>query len=363
MSKIRIQLGERSYDIHIGTGLLDQAGELISGVCRGKAAAIVTNRRIGNLYAARLVSNLEKSGITAQVTTVPAGERYKTLKTVAGLYEKFLDQKLDRSGMVIGLGGGVIGDIAGFAAATYLRGVDFVQIPTSLLAQVDASIGGKTGVDLTRGKNLVGAFHQPKIVIIDLSALRTLPRREFRAGLAEIIKHGIIQDEVYFEFLEKNLDAIKRLDPVVLEQTIRRSCEIKAEVVRLDERERGLRRILNYGHTAGHAIESLTAYRGCLHGEAVASGMVTAALVAREMGKADPDLVDRIVGIIRAAGLPYKLPAAVNLKGVVAAMPLDKKVAHGRLNCVLVNSIGHAFVSDEITPEIWLKALQAQARL
>ncbi|HEY3297695.1 MAG TPA: 3-dehydroquinate synthase family protein, partial [Armatimonadota bacterium] len=205
MSRIRIELGERSYDIHIGEGVIDNAGELIAAACKGRSAAVITNRKIGDLYAERLTGSLKKAGISSEVIVVPAGEKYKTLSTVGRIYEKLLDQRLDRSGILIGLGGGIVGDMTGFAAATFLRGVDFVQIPTSLLAQVDASIGGKTGVNLSRGKNLVGAFHQPRVVIIDLGALQTLPRREFRAGLAEIIKHGIIRDVDYFRFLEENL--------------------------------------------------------------------------------------------------------------------------------------------------------------
>lgn len=363
MARIRIELGERGYDIHVGAGLLDKAGGLIAGACKGRAAAIVTNRRIGELYAGRLVETLGKSGIAAHVITIPTGERYKNLRTVARVYEKLLDQRLDRAGMIVGLGGGVVGDLAGFAAATYLRGVDFVQVPTSLLAQVDASVGGKTGVNLARGKNLVGAFYQPKVVIIDVSVLQTLPARELRSGLAEVIKHGIICDREYFGFVEENLKAIRRLDPKVLEHTIARSCEIKADVVRQDERESGLRRILNFGHTVAHAVESLTAYRSCRHGEAISIGMVTAALAAQEMGLADADLGDRIVGVLRAARLPHKLPAGVSPQEIVAGMGFDKKVAHGRLHVVLVRSIGSAFVADNVLPETWLKALEAQARL
>ena len=359
MSKrISIDLGERGYEIHIGEGLLSQTGELISRVCKGRAAAIVTNRRVGDLYAGRLVESLEKAGITGSAIVIPTGERYKTLRTVAYVYEKLLDQRLDRAGMVIGLGGGVVGDLTGFAAATYLRGVDFVQIPTSLLAQVDASVGGKTGVNLPRGKNLVGAFYQPKTVIIDVSVLASLPSREFRSGLAEVIKHGIIRDREYFDFLGTNLAAVKRLDPGILEQTIAGSCEIKADVVRQDEREEGLRRILNYGHTVAHAIETLTGYGQLRHGEAVSIGMVTAALAAPDP---EADLVPRIVGILKSAGLPIKLPDGISHERIVAAMGLDKKVAHGRLHAVLVNEIGKAFVSDQVTPEMWKKALEVQS--
>ena len=361
MSKsIQIDLGDRAYDIHIGDGLLGSAGELIARASKGKSAAIVTNRRVGDLYAGRLMESLGKAGISSEVITIPTGERYKTLRTVAYVYEKLLDHRLDRAGMVIGLGGGVVGDLAGFAAATYLRGVNFVQVPTSLLAQVDASVGGKTGVNLPRGKNLVGAFYQPKTVIIDVSVLGSLPSREFRSGLAEVIKHGIIRDRKYFDFLERNLAAIKRLDPVVLEQAIAGSCEIKADVVRRDEREAGLRRILNYGHTVAHAVEMLTGYGQVRHGEAVAIGMVTAALAATEP---EPDLVPRIVGILKSAGLPIKPSDGLSHERIVAAMGLDKKVAHGRLHVVLVNEIGKAFVTDQVTPEIWKKALEGQNEL
>ena len=354
---MRIDLGERGYDIHIGEGLLGKAGELIARASKGKSAAIVTNRRVGDLYAGRLLESLKSAGITGSVITIPTGERYKTLRTVAYVYEKLLDQRLDRAGMVIGLGGGVVGDLAGFAAATYLRGVDFIQIPTSLLAQVDASVGGKTGVNLPRGKNLVGAFYQPKTVIIDVSVLKSLPSREFRSGLAEVIKDGIIRDREYFVFLEKNLTAIKRLEPSVLEQAIAGSCEIKADVVRQDEREAGLRRILNYGHTVAHAIETLTGYGQIRHGEAVSIGMVTAALAATEP---ETDLVERIVGILKSAGLPTRLPEGLSHERIVAAMGLDKKVAHGRLHVVLVNEIGKAFVTDQVTPEMWKHALGEQ---
>jgi len=363
MNKLRINLGERSYDIHIDRGILDRAGELISPICKGKSAAIVTNRRIGELYASRLVKSLESAGISGQVIVIPAGERYKTLRTVAGIYEKLLDQKLDRGGLLIGLGGGIVGDITGFVAASYLRGIDFVQMPTSLLAQVDSSIGGKTGVNLSRGKNLVGAFHQPRLVLIDTSVLETLPRREFSSGLAEIIKHGIIRDVDYFAFLERSLSQIQQLDPAALEHTIVRSCEIKTDVVRQDERESGLRRILNYGHTVGHAVERLTCYKKYKHGEAVAIGMVTAALAAQNIGSIDADQTKRIVGLIGAAGLPYAPPAEIPARDIVSAMGFDKKVSLGRLHAVLINSIGNAFVTDGVAPEIWEKSLEEQNRL
>lgn len=363
MSIIRVDLKEKAYNIHVGQHILPSAGELIAGACRGRRAVIITNPKIGRLYGGILAGSLKDAGIAADVVAIPAGERHKTLRTVSSLYERLLDMKVDRGGIAIGLGGGVVGDITGFVAATYLRGIDFVQVPTSLLAQVDASIGGKTGVDLARGKNLVGAFYQPKTVLIDLSVLGTLPRREFRAGLAEIIKHGIIQDGEYFKFLEENSGIILKRNPEALEHIICRSCQIKSAVVRADEREAGLRRILNYGHTAGHAVELLTGYKTLLHGEAVAIGMVTAALVAREMGSANADLARRLACVLTSAGLPVKLPEGLSPRAVVDAMKLDKKVLGGRLNTVLVNSPGRAFVADNVTPEIWQKALSAQMKL
>lgn len=363
MSTLRIALGERSYDIHVGENVLDRVGEIVAGVCKGRAAAVVTNPKIGRLYAGRLVESLARAGITGHIVTIPAGERYKNLNTVRRVYEQMLDHRIDRTGMVIGLGGGVVGDLAGFVAATYLRGVDFVQVPTSLLAQVDASVGGKVGVNLARGKNLVGAFYQPKVVVIDTGVLSTLPKPELRSGLAEVIKHGIILDDGFFDFLERNLPALKRLAPDPLQLAVERSCAIKAEVVTRDERESGLRAILNYGHTVGHALESLTAYKGYRHGEVVAIGMVTAALVAREMGVADDSLARRIMSALNAAGLPYRPVSDVSHAAIMEAMKLDKKVAYGRLRFVLVRRIGSAFITDEVTPDLLLRALDAQARL
>lgn len=363
MRDIGVELGDRGYQIHIGENLLNRAGELISRACGGKSAAVITNRRIGALYGDCLLRSLEESGIPAFAVTVPTGERYKTLGTIGGIYEKLLDRKIDRGGVVIGLGGGVIGDMAGFAAATYRRGVDFVQVPTSLLAQVDASVGGKTGVNLSRGKNLVGAFHQPRTVIIDTSSLHTLPARELRSGLAEVIKHAIIRDGEYFQFLEANLKPIRRLEPEVLERTIALSCEIKADVVGQDERESGLRRILNFGHTTAHAVESLTAYRDFRHGEAVAIGMVTAAVLSWKMGLTDLETVNRIARLLTEAGLPTRVPQGLSGERILATMGLDKKVVHGRLNAVLIRSIGSALVTDTVTPDLWLEALKTQENL
>jgi len=360
---VHASLGERSYDVHVGEGVLEASGGLIAGATKARAAAIVTNPRIGKLYAERVVKSLEESGITAHVITIPAGERYKTLNTVRRVYEKMLDHRIDRTGMVIGLGGGVVGDLAGFVAATYLRGVDFVQMPTSLLAQVDASVGGKVGVDLPRGKNLVGAFYQPKIVLADTGTLRTLPKVQFGSGLAEVIKHGIILDGEYYAYLERNLPAVMRLEEGPLAHVVRRSVELKASVVTRDERESGLRAVLNYGHTVGHAIESLTGYKTLLHGEAVAIGMVTAALISHQIGIADQSLALRIADLLVRARLPYRPPTDVTPEAVVEAMKLDKKIAHGKLRFVLAKEIGSAFVSDDVTPALIVRALGMQVKL
>jgi 3-dehydroquinate synthase len=362
-SVVHVSLGERSYDVHVGEGVLDRAGELISGASKGRVAAVVTNPRIGRLYTERVVESLQVAGITGHVIMIPAGERYKTLNTVRRVYEKMLDHRIDRTGMVIGLGGGVVGDLAGFVAATYLRGIDFVQMPTSLLAQVDASVGGKVGVDLPRGKNLVGAFYQPRIVLADTGTLRTLAKSQYRSGLAEVIKHGLILDSEYYAYLERNLPAIMRLEAEPLWHLVERSVELKAWVVTQDERESGLRAILNYGHTVGHAIESLTGYKRLLHGEAVAIGMVTAAFISQEMGFLDDSITWQIVELLQRTGLPYRPPDGLSPEAVVEAMKLDKKVAHGKLRFVLVNEIGSAFVSEDVTPEIIAKALKAQGRL
>lgn len=360
MASVRVRLADRSYGIHVGQGIIDHAGDLVASVCRGRTAAVITNPTIGNLYATSLVESLKKAGISAQVITIPAGERFKSLSTVRRVYDELLNLRIDRSGIVIGLGGGVVGDLAGFVAATYLRGVDFVQVPTSLLAQVDASVGGKVGVNLPRGKNLVGAFYQPKIVVIDTATLSTLPRREFRCGLAEVIKHGIILDSDYFSLIENQLPAIRMLEPAILAQVVEGSCRIKAVVVERDERESGLRAILNYGHTVGHALESVTKYRLYRHGEAVAIGMVTAGLVGKIMGVASESLVMRVADLIRRAGLPVKPKESIRPEALLEAMRVDKKVLGGRSRFVLVRAIGDAFVSDQVTPDTVLAALQEQ---
>ena len=359
MSKISVQLGERSYEIVIEPGVLDRAGAEISSVHRGGTVAVISNPRVAGLYASALTRSLDAAGIPHSVFAVPMGERYKSLSTCRKLYEHFLDIKLDRAGMVIALGGGVIGDLAGFTAGTFVRGVDFVQIPTTLLAQVDASVGGKTAVDLPRGKNLVGVFHQPKRVLIDTNTLKSLPKRELRAGLAEVFKHGIIHDQYLFDFTRDNAEALLNAEPTALEVVIRRSCEFKADVVRRDERESGLRAILNFGHTFAHAIESATGYRRFRHGEAVAMGIVAAARLSDDLGIAKPAISPTIEQAFAVARLPVRIPADLGVDDLVSNMALDKKVMAGRTRLVLIRRIGEPEIVENVDSAALAKAIRA----
>jgi 3-dehydroquinate synthase len=274
MQTLEVELGERSYPIHVGSGLLQQAGPVTEYLNR-RHTLVVTNPTVENLYRARLEQSL--AGVNHRFLALPDGEEYKSLETLEKIYDALLEHRFDRQGTLIALGGGVIGDITGFAAATYQRGVDFIQIPTTLLAQVDSSVGGKTAVNHRLGKNMIGAFHQPRSVIADLDTLNTLPERELSAGLAEVIKYGLINDPPFFDWLESNMPALLERDPAALEHAVARSCQNKARIVADDERERGQRALLNLGHTFGHAIETFVEYRGWLHGEAVGAGDVSEA--------------------------------------------------------------------------------------
>jgi 3-dehydroquinate synthase len=348
---IRVDLGDRSYSIEIENGILSQiGGRLVSLGTKGKVA-LVTNLRVGRLYGSVVARSLRKSGLDVTTVTLPDGERFKTLKSVSRVYDELLRKSFERSSTVLGLGGGVIGDLAGFAAATFMRGIGFVQIPTTLAAQVDASIGGKTGVDHPKGKNLIGAFYQPKSVFIDPDVLKTLPRREFISGLAEVIKYGVIRDEEFFSYLEDNMDKILTQEPAALSHAIRRSCAIKAEVVQKDEREGGLRKILNYGHTFGHALETATKYRTYLHGEAVSIGMAFAAQLSVRMGLLDASAARRQTEILKRAGLPVALPK-IPTADILKAMTLDKKVADGRIHFVLAERVGRVAVKPVEEKEI-----------
>ena len=338
-STLTVELGDRSYPIVIGQGLLGGAFDL-AGFVRGSDCLVVTNETVGPLYLDSLLQNLE--GKTAHSIALPDGEAYKTVATMQSILDELVRAGANRDTTVLALGGGVVGDIAGFAAACYMRGVAFVQVPTTLLAQVDSSVGGKTGVNHEKGKNLVGAFHQPQVVLIDTDTLSTLPDRELRAGIAEVIKYGAICDAEFFAWLEDNMQALLARDPQALGHAIQRSCELKAEVVAEDEREAGRRAILNFGHTFGHAIEHCQGYGEWLHGEAVAAGMIMA---ARLSGIAGTD-IDRLRQLVAAAGLPVE-PPAIAADDWMAAMGMDKKVKGKQLRFVLLDAIGSSRVSGD----------------
>ena len=336
---ITVELGERSYPIFIGSGLLGGGFDLSAHV-RGPDCLVVTNETVEPLYLDALVANL--TGKQVRVISLPDGEAYKTLETVEDILDTLVENSANRDTTVVALGGGVVGDIAGFAAACYMRAVDFIQVPTTLLAQVDSSVGGKTGVNHASGKNLIGAFHQPRAVLIDTDTLKTLPDRELKAGLAEVIKYGAIVDADFFAWIEDNLEALIARDVEALAAAIQRSCELKAAIVAEDERESGRRAILNFGHTFGHAIEHCQGYGEWLHGEAVAAGMVMAAQLSAE----DAAMAVRIETLLQRAGLPTQ-PPSIAATDFMAAMGMDKKVQQKQLRFVLLRTLGDAFVSSD----------------
>lgn len=342
MQQIQVDLGERSYPIYIGRNLMTESGTW-SRFLTGKHILIVTNETVAPLYLQSLVATLSSIG-KVQVLELPDGEQYKTLTWLDKIYTEALEHNLARDCVFVALGGGVIGDMTGFAAACYQRGVDFIQVPTTLLSQVDSSVGGKTAVNHPLGKNMIGAFYQPKQVVIDTECLNTLPQREFAAGMAEVIKYGIIWDIQLFEYLETNVDALKCLDADALAYTIARCCEIKAEVVAEDETERGVRALLNLGHTFGHAIEAEMGYGNWLHGEAVAAGMVLAAETAVAMGMLEESKLRRIANLISAFDLPISAPDSMDFDSFIKHMRRDKKVLAGQLRLVLPSDIGKAEV-------------------
>jgi 3-dehydroquinate synthase len=340
MQSLTVNLGERSYPIQVGAGLLERAGEALRQAgLRGKVA-VVTNPVVAELYLERLNKALGREGFEITSVLVPEGEEHKTLKSLAAIYEKLIAGRLERKSAIVALGGGVIGDLAGFAAATYLRGIPYVQIPTTLLAQVDSSVGGKTAVNLAVGKNLVGAFYQPKLVLIDVAVLHSLPRRELVAGLAEIIKYGIIEDPVLFSLLEEKIQEIAGVNEELLSRVVAASCAIKARVVEADEREDDYRAVLNFGHTVGHALEAATGYRKLLHGEAVGIGLVKAAALSADQGVCDAATLRRVTALVQKAGLPVEIPPEVSPESLIQAMEIDKKVAGGKIKFIMCESIG-----------------------
>jgi len=344
MREISVDLGERSYPIVINNGLLEGIGGRILKLGLKGKVAVVTNPLVGGLYGDKVIKGLRSAGFDPVLITIPDGEEYKTLKEASAIYDGLIEHRMERSFPIIALGGGVIGDMTGFVAATYLRGVPYIQVPTTLLAQVDSSVGGKTAVNHPKGKNLIGAFYQPKAVFIDPEVLSTLDPRDVRAGLAEVVKYGVIWDNAFFKFLEENSNALFKPGPELI-RAIERSCEIKAAVVSADEKESGLRSVLNFGHTFGHAIEALTGYGTFKHGEAVAIGMCMAARLSVKMALASPEVERRVAGLLSGLGLPVSLPE-LSADEFIGSMRLDKKVIGSRIRFVLVTEIGKVILEE-----------------
>jgi len=357
MQTVRVALGPRSYPIHIGSGLLRRA-DLIVAALPQRRTAIVTNDTVAAQYLEPLAAVLEAAGAACVRIVVPDGEDYKDWATLNTVFDALLGHRCDRQTAIIALGGGVIGDLAGFAAATYQRGVPFVQVPTTLLAQVDSSVGGKTAINHPRGKNMIGAFHQPLAVVADTDTLATLPDRELRAGLAEVIKHGAIRDAGLFGWLEANIERLLARDPDALAHVVKRSVEIKAQVVAVDEREAGERALLNFGHTFGHAIEAGVGYGSWLHGEAVAAGMAMAAELSARLGLLDGASVERLRRLLERAGLPVAGPK-LDADRYVELMAVDKKARAGRTPFILLERLGAAVIRSDVSPEAVRATLDA----
>ena len=352
MQSLTVNLGERSYPIYVDAGILERAGEYLAQVgLRGKVA-IITNPTVAQLYLDTAHDALSRSGFEVTPVLVPDGEEHKNLQSLSTIYDRLIAARLERKSCVLALGGGVIGDLAGLTAATYLRGVPYIQVPTTLLAQVDSSVGGKTGVNHADGKNLIGAFYQPKLVLIDTNVLRSLPRRELIAGLAEVIKYGIIEDPALFSTLEQGIEKVTGLDQEMLTRVVAISCAIKARVVEADEREDDYRAVLNFGHTIGHALEAATGYRQFLHGEAVGVGMVKATVLSVRQGFCDGATLNRVTALVQRAGLPADIPSTVSPHSLIQAMEIDKKVAGGKIKFIMCEGVGktrfHWLAPDEI---------------
>lgn len=345
MQTLKVELANRSYPIHIGRGLVSNA-DLILPHLKRKHVAIVTNTTVAPLYLEQLSASLQAAGVSVISIILPDGEAYKNSETLNLIYDALLQNRCERSTTLIALGGGVIGDLTGYAAATYLRGVPFIQIPTTLLSQVDSSVGGKTGINHPLGKNMIGAFYQPQLVLADIDTLQTLPSREFSAGMAEVIKYGLIRDPDFFDWLEMHIDQLMALDESSITEAIYRSCQNKADVVARDEHETGERALLNLGHTFGHAIENAMGYGVWLHGEAVAAGTMMAADLSARMGWLKPEDVKRIYALLTAANLPLEAPK-LGVEKYLDLMQLDKKVADGKIRLVLQQGIGKSVITSD----------------
>jgi len=355
MKKIDVRLGPNSYSIHIGSGILKQTGIKLKELGFQDKAVIITNPVVKKLYGALVEQSLGDAGFKTTMLEVPDGEQYKSLESAGKLYQQLAESGAERSTVILALGGGVIGDLAGFVAATYMRGVPLAQLPTTLLSQCDSSIGGKTAVNHGLLKNEIGAFYQPVMTIADISVLKTLSQSELTGGLGEVIKYAVIKDKDFFVYLEKHLDLIKALDEGALETIVAKSAQIKAEIVESDEKDMGLRNILNFGHTVGHAVESVSGFR-VVHGQAVAVCMVATANIAGELDIMDYDSVIRLTALLNKAGLMTKLPQ-LDVQQVMQSMRFDKKVRSGKIRFVLPRSIGQVFMTDDVSPAVVEKVL------
>lgn len=357
---LTVSLGDRSYPIHIGAGLLQHAN-VLTPYLAGQQVMVVTNDTIAPLYLEALCATLP-SHLDVQSVVLPDGEQHKSIEQVGRIWDALLEAGFNRRCTLIALGGGVIGDMVGYAAASYQRGVAFIQVPTTLLSQVDSSVGGKTGVNHPLGKNMIGAFWQPKAVLVDTDTLSTLPSRELSAGLAEVVKYGLIRDEVFLSWLEEHMQSLRRVEPDVIAEAIAKSCQIKADIVAEDETEQGVRALLNLGHTFGHAIEAHQGYGNWLHGEAVGAGMAMAAMLSHQLGWIDEGALKRVQTVIQSAGLPLAAPTNMSADDFLVRMRLDKKNIDEKLRLVLLSAVGDACVSDATPPDTLLDLLQRYPR-
>ncbi len=357
MDRIPVSLGDRSYEIVVGNGIIGTLGEEMVRLKFGPKLMLISSHTVWPLYGKIVQESLTKRGFKVATCLLNDDEEAKSLQTVTAVIDDLLENGLDRSSAIVAVGGGVVGDIAGFAAATYMRGIPYVQVPTTLLAQIDSSVGGKTGVNRPKAKNLVGAFHQPKLVWSDVSTLASLPEREFRSGIAEAIKYSIISDPSLSELLKANAESLSKIPSDVLVEIVSRCCSIKAGIVEKDEKERGIRSILNYGHTVGHALESLTDYTAYTHGEAIAIGMIAAARISRDIGATGPETVQQHESMIRAFGLPGVFPRSISPASILKQITGDKKRMAGRARWILPRKIGEVFITSDVPADVVLGTL------
>jgi 3-dehydroquinate synthase len=358
---ITVELGERTYPILIRHNILPKIGEILEGLNLNPKIAVITNPTVGKLYSKIVLEALEKASFDPCLIQIPDGETAKSLEVCHLVYKELLNHKLERDSALIALGGGVVGDLAGFVAATYLRGVPYIQVPTTLLAQVDSSVGGKVAVNLPEGKNLIGAFYQPKMVIIDTDVLKTLPKREFNSGIAEVVKYGVIKDESLFKYLSNHESLIKTLDHDVLSYIVKTSCKIKAEIVSRDERDaKGIRMILNYGHTIGHAIEGASNYERYLHGEAVSIGMVCASQIAIKKGYLLKEDLDRQKQLLSSFNLPIRFSSDISIDKIMEVMEYDKKSNIGKIRFILPKRIGCVIIENNVSRDLVHEVLNGQ---